>query len=137
MLYIAQTEERPNYRLPQLLQQLHRRLSSKQQQQVNGRSRFPFEAINGFENKVQGSTDARDSLRVETKFYGKFYVFVVTLGGRRGWGCIPQVLGRAALLETKCDRNVAVALENKSFRGRKRWEVVPDRNNKAGNNRAS
>ena len=48
-------------------------------------------------------------------------------------GCIPQVLGRAALLETKCDRNVAVALENKSFWGKK--EVVPDRNNKAGNNR--
>ena len=70
-------------------------------------------------------------------FMESFMFFVFTLGGRRGWGCIPQVLGRAALLETKCDRNVAVALENKSFRGRKRWEVVPDRNNKAGNNRAS
>ena len=31
--------------------------------------------------------------------------------------CLPQVVGGAALLETKCDRNVAVPLENKSFRG--------------------
>ena len=50
-------------------------------------------------------------------------VFVVEMGEywwREVGGCIPQVLGRAALLETKCDRNVAVALENKSFWGRKR-----------------
>ena len=71
---------------------------------------------------------------------GKVEVFAV-ITGEYGWrgvgGCIPQVLRRAALLETKCDRNVAVALENKSFWGRKRWEVVPDRNNKAGNNRTS
>ena len=49
-------------------------------------------------------------------------VFVVEMGEywwREVGGCIPQVLGRAALLETKCDRNVAVALENKSFWGRK------------------
>ena len=51
---------------------------------------------------------------------GKVEVFAV-ITGEYGWrgvgGCIPQVLRRAALLETKCDRNVAVALENKSFGG--------------------
>ena len=54
---------------------------------------------------------------------GKVEVFAV-ITGVYGWrgvgGCIPQVLGRAALLETKCDRNVAVALENKSFGGGRR-----------------
>ena len=49
-------------------------------------------------------------------------VIMVEYGWRGVGGCIPQVLGRAALLETKCDRNVAVALENKSFRGRKSWK---------------
>ena len=44
-------------------------------------------------------------------------VIMVEYGWRGVGGCIPQVLGRAALLETKCDRNVAVALENKSFGG--------------------
>ena len=65
-------------------------------------------------------------------------VIMVEYGWRDVGGCIPQVLGRAALLETKCDRNVAVALENKSFGGgEKEVEVVPDRNNNAGNNRTT